>query len=147
TLSEGRQTRRRGAELEAAILDAAWEELAENGYSGLTFERVAARASTGRAVLYRRWSSREELVRAAVRRVGERTASVPIDTGNLRDDLIQTLRRSNDSRRGMWTILSIQLASFFEETQLTPGDLREELLGARGSSIEVVLSRAIERGE
>ncbi|TPX01055.1 helix-turn-helix transcriptional regulator, partial [Schumannella luteola] len=66
-------TRRRGAELEDAILDAVWDEIAEKGYGGLTYEAVATRARTSRAVLYRRWPSREELVLAAIRRLGERT--------------------------------------------------------------------------
>ena len=45
--------RRRGPELEAALLDAVWWELAETGYARLTMEGVAARANTGKQVLYR----------------------------------------------------------------------------------------------
>ncbi|WP_460358133.1 TetR family transcriptional regulator [Actinoallomurus acanthiterrae] len=37
-------SRRRGQELEDALLDAAWEELAEVGYGRFTIEGVAARA-------------------------------------------------------------------------------------------------------
>ena len=51
-------TRRRGATLERALLDAAWEELQESGYARLTMERVADRAGTSRAVIYRRWRNR-----------------------------------------------------------------------------------------
>jgi len=40
-------TRRRGPELEAALLEAAWAELVEGGYSGFTIDGVAARCSTG----------------------------------------------------------------------------------------------------
>jgi len=64
----GAATRRRGAKLEAALLQAAWDELTAVGYAALTMEGVAARARTGRAVLYRRWPSRSELVLAASRR-------------------------------------------------------------------------------
>ena len=46
-------TRRRGTALEAALLEAAWDELSEVGYAALTMEGVAARARTSRAVLYR----------------------------------------------------------------------------------------------
>ncbi|HKB49683.1 MAG TPA: helix-turn-helix domain-containing protein, partial [Ktedonobacterales bacterium] len=59
--------RRRGATLERAILHATWEELVAVGYANLTMERVAAHAGTSRAVLYRRWRSRPELVLAAIR--------------------------------------------------------------------------------
>ena len=44
TARAGPQTRRRGPGLEAAILEAAWEELTEAGYAALTMESVAARA-------------------------------------------------------------------------------------------------------
>ena len=58
--------RRRGPALEAALLDAAWADLAEAGYAKLTMESVASRAGTGIAVLYRRWANKDELVLAAL---------------------------------------------------------------------------------
>ncbi|ADD42354.1 TetR/AcrR family transcriptional regulator [Stackebrandtia nassauensis] len=79
--------RRRGKELEAAILAAAWEELLEVGYSGFHIENVAARAQTGKAVLYRRWSSRAELVLAVVSSRAPDKDEVP-NTGDLRTDVI-----------------------------------------------------------
>jgi len=44
TLRGGAATRRRGAKLEAALLQAAWDELTAVGYAALTMENVAARA-------------------------------------------------------------------------------------------------------
>jgi AcrR family transcriptional regulator len=85
-------SRRRGAELEQAILTAVWEELAAVGYSGLTIEGVAARAHTSRAVLYRRWSTRAQLVVAAMTRGVPQPADLP-DTGDLRTDVITLLVR------------------------------------------------------
>src|ERR1700678_947664 len=77
-------TRRRGAMLEHALLDAAWQELQESGYAKLTMERVADRAGTSRAVIYRRWRNRPELVIAAMRhRQPVLSRQVP-DTGTLR---------------------------------------------------------------
>ena len=58
--------RRRGEELEAALLEAAWQELVEAGFARLTMESVAARAKTGVAVLYRRWPNKDDLVLAAI---------------------------------------------------------------------------------
>ncbi|TCO51156.1 TetR family transcriptional regulator [Kribbella antiqua] len=88
--------RRRGAELEAGLLDAAWDELMESGYSALTMEAVAARAKTGKQVLYRRWKNRAELVLAAMRhRTGSITDDVP-DTGSLRSDVLAVLQRMAD---------------------------------------------------
>jgi len=85
--------RRRGPALEAAILEAAFDELTEAGYAGLTMERVAERARTGKASLYRRWPSRTELTLDAVRHAMPDPASPP-DTGSLRSDVLALLRRS-----------------------------------------------------
>jgi AcrR family transcriptional regulator len=57
----GRQ-RKRGAELEQAIRDATIAELASVGYGSVTIESVAARAQTGKASIYRRWPTKQELV-------------------------------------------------------------------------------------
>ncbi|MGI5232078.1 TetR/AcrR family transcriptional regulator [Actinoallomurus iriomotensis] len=85
--------RRRGSELEAAILRATWEELGAVGYMNLTMEGVADRARTGKQVLYRRWRNRAELVLAAMRsRVVSIADDVP-DTGELRGDVLAVLDR------------------------------------------------------
>ena len=65
--AERESRRRRGPQLEAALLEAAWDELIEVGFAVLTMESVAARAHTGVAVLYRRWANKDELVLAFLR--------------------------------------------------------------------------------
>jgi AcrR family transcriptional regulator len=85
-------TRRRGEELEATILEAAWAEIRESGYQRLTVEGVAARAHTGKQVLYRRWPNRVQLAIAAIRHaLGPVVPEVP-DTGSLRGDYLEVLR-------------------------------------------------------
>jgi AcrR family transcriptional regulator len=140
-------TRRRGAELENAILEAVWDQVSEQGYGGLTYEAVAARARTSRAVLYRRWPTREALVRAAVRHLGARTPRVSPDTGSLREDVLATLRHSNETRLGMWVVLSVQLAGFYAETGITPAQLRLDMIGDAPSPFRAAIKRAVERGE
>ncbi|EJF38202.1 transcriptional regulator, TetR family [Clostridium sp. MSTE9] len=82
-----KETRRRGEVLEEAILRAAWEELAEKDYVHLTMESVATRAGTNKAVLYRRWDNKSELVIAALRKhLPKITNEVP-NTGSLRGDV------------------------------------------------------------
>ena len=90
--------RRRGEALETALLDAAWAELAERGYDELTIDAVATRAGTSRAVLYRRWPGKPELVLAAlVHQVENRTVEAP-DTGSLRGDVVALLSEANKVR-------------------------------------------------
>lgn len=85
-------TRRRGAVLEAAIQEAVLAELAEHGYSGTTYEGVAARAGTSKPVLYRRWSSKAAMVAAANIRSNLDDVIAP-DTGTLVGDLRALLRQ------------------------------------------------------
>jgi AcrR family transcriptional regulator len=94
-----KQPRRRGEALNAAIFRATLDELAEVGYAKLTMERVAERARTGKASLYRRWPSRMELAMDAVYHALPDPASPP-DTGSLRGDLLALLRRNGELLAG-----------------------------------------------
>ena len=91
--SDGRRRvrRRRGAALEADILDAAWEELQERGWAGFRIEGVAARCGTGKAAIYARWPNRLELVLAATTRSAEVSADTWSSRGELRSDLVAYL--------------------------------------------------------
>ncbi|WCB38671.1 TetR/AcrR family transcriptional regulator [Gordonia polyisoprenivorans] len=83
-------TRRRGAELDAAIFDAVLTELRDVGFADLTVEGVARRAGTSKAVLYRRWSTKLEMVITAL--ANTRLADItPPDTGSLAGDLRGTI--------------------------------------------------------
>ena len=87
-----RRPRRRSSEVEAAIRAAALAELAENGYEGVTFERVARRAQTSKPVVYRRYASRADLVMDAMV-ADDRSISRPKPTGSLRGDLLRWLSK------------------------------------------------------
>jgi AcrR family transcriptional regulator len=73
---------------EEQILDATVDLLLEVGYDRLTMDSVAARAKAGKATLYRRWSSKQQLVVDAVNRSKRAVLGPPPDTGSLRTDLI-----------------------------------------------------------
>jgi AcrR family transcriptional regulator len=139
-------TRRRGAELERAILRAALDELAETGYSGLTMDRVAKRAGTNKNAIYRRWPNRAALGLAAYRELVVAGQKLP-DTGELRGDVLELLRRANrllSSPAG--DILRGLLAGAGDDPQLRE-QLREQA-GDGGSGIWLtVLGRAVARGE
>ena len=86
--------RKRDHTRDPEILDAALEVLAETGYDGMTIDMVAARAKAGKATLYRRWSSKGELVIDAVAcmKKGDLDYSQLPDTGTLRGDLIAMIK-------------------------------------------------------
>lgn len=141
--------RRRGAVLVDALLDAAWDELVRGGYAAFTMDAVATRAQTSRAVIYRRWASRDELAFAAMRHHADRNPVAEPNTGNLRGDLILLLQEASARRSEYAVLLSAHMAGLFEETGATLADLRERFLGERanGGLQEIIFRRAIERGE
>ncbi|MFI6695628.1 TetR/AcrR family transcriptional regulator [Streptomyces sp. NPDC050433] len=83
--------RRRGAVLERAILDATLEQLSTVGWNGLTMEGVAAGAQTGKAAVYRRWPSKEDLVADALAAGLPPLDDAP-DLGGIREDLYELTR-------------------------------------------------------
>jgi AcrR family transcriptional regulator len=70
---------------ELEILEATLAILAEVGYDRLTMDAVASRAKASKATLYRRWSSKANLVIDALRH-SKGPHEFP-DTGSLRSDL------------------------------------------------------------
>ncbi|MFG1604015.1 TetR/AcrR family transcriptional regulator C-terminal ligand-binding domain-containing protein [Actinoplanes sp. NPDC049265] len=140
-------TRRRGRELEAALLEAAYAELVEGGLTAFTLDGVAARAQTSRPVLARRWASREDLVIAAIRHHDEQHRPPTPDTGTLRGDLIATLKSANQHRMQLVAPVLAQLSGYFTESGITPAELRRRLIGDRATSDAVIIQRAVDRGE
>jgi len=140
----GRTTRRRGDALVEAIHAAVMEELATVGYSALSIERVAERARTGKASIYRRWPTRLDLVLHAIDHVMPRLDDVP-DTGNVRDDLLLVLRRIAavmGSRNGMAARACVDGT----DDELASA-VRERLLPPRKAMMLSILKRAADRGE
>jgi AcrR family transcriptional regulator len=78
--------RPRSAEADAAILGATLELLLEEGYRTLSMESVRARAGVGKATIYRRFKSKQELVTAALEQLTD-DFRAPEDTGSFRGDI------------------------------------------------------------
>jgi AcrR family transcriptional regulator len=141
-------TRRRGKALERALLDAAWEELAEAGYASMTMEGVAARAGTSKPVLYRRWPTRAQLVIAAVRaHLPEVTPASIRDTGSLRGDLAAALTVASRWYNGpVRQALQGVLSDLYHDPQPS-ALLHRDIFGNAAKVMPVILRRAGERGE
>lgn len=141
------KSRRRGAELEQAILEAAWAELNEVGYAALTIEAVAARAATSKPVIYRRWNNRAELVLAAWGRQRPVRQQTP-DTGALRSDLLALFARIS---HGADTMMNEMIAGVMGETFRHPevaALLHERLRSAPlFEVVQRIADRAVDRGE
>lgn len=144
-----RRGRKRDATRDAAILDAALDVLAEVGYEGMTMDMVATRARAGKATVYRRWTSKPELVRDAVARM--KRAQVDLDqlpdTGSLRGDLVALAKQEPEEDAERRLKIMGGLASL-EAHDLGLGE-------ASGTAViepwiqanRQLIGRAIERGE
>ena len=143
----GGTTRRRGEVLEAALLDATWAELQAVGYQALTMEAVADQAGTSRAVLYRRWPKKAELVVAALRHRGPLLSGEVPDTGSLRGDVVALLTRMSTrlAKTGPELLYGL-LGDYLADADLFER-LRADVLQIGTGVTMTILKRAAERGE
>jgi AcrR family transcriptional regulator len=145
---ELRGRRRRGEELEQAILAAAWDRLLEHGYGNFTIDAVAEAAGTSRSVLYRRWPDRDALIAATLAFGLQNSRTEVPDTGTLRGDILEMLRRASTARAQLVPLMSVLMGSYFSADGVTFAGLRQQLVGERGNgSMDDILDRAVARGE
>jgi AcrR family transcriptional regulator len=141
--------RRRDPAKDQQILDAAVEVLAETGFDGMTIDMVATRAGAGKATVYRRWASKNELVLDAVacmKRNDLESLQIP-DTGTLRGDLVAMIRPPsiNDAERKLKVMAG--LASMLSTAPELADAANEAIVEPRARINRMLLTRAVERGE
>jgi AcrR family transcriptional regulator len=129
-----------------AILDAALDAFVEHGYRGMSIEGVAARAGVAKATVYRRYSSKAQLVVDAVR-AGAGIADGLPDTGDVRADLADMLRPLLKKLKGGHGEVLITLLT----ERLRNPDLDEEfvrsVIGEKRAHMHGVIRSAVERGD
>ncbi|MGO8684092.1 MAG: TetR/AcrR family transcriptional regulator [Thermoleophilia bacterium] len=136
--------RPREPRVDAAVIAATLELLAQDGYAQLTIDRVAARAGVGKASLYRRWPNKVSLVLEAVSGHPQRPSSP--DTGSLRDDMLAYLQTLVCFR----TIHSEAISAISGEALSNPqfGDaVRAAMAEPVLTDLRTIVERAIARGE
>ena len=129
-----------------AIIHATLELLVEGGYRSLTMEAVRTRAGVGKATIYRRWSSKEELVRDAI--VFMHDDFVAPDTGSLRGDYEGLAARviAAAERVGAATFMPRLLGDAANDPELH-AIFYEHLVEPRRNQLRSVLERSVARGE
>ena len=128
-----------------AIIEATLELLVEAGYGSLTMEAVRTRAGVGKATIYRRWASKEELVRDAIVFLHDEFDTP--DTGSLRGDYeaLAAVVRASASRGGA-TLMPRLLGEAVNDPELF-AIFRANLVEPRRAALRTVLARAVDRGE
>jgi AcrR family transcriptional regulator len=146
-------SRRRGEILEDAIIKAAWDELSDVGYNYLTMETIARRAKTNKAVLYRRWPNKFDLIIATLHKyIPKPSIEIP-DTGDLRNDVFSLL---NGMLESLQTISFQTLYGLLNEYRdkdgktlfsLLPQVMRPQTEGKVATAMMEILKNAENRNE
>jgi AcrR family transcriptional regulator len=138
--------RPRSEQARQAILRSTLKILGKNGFSDFKIEEVAARASVGKATVYRWWPNKGALIADAFASSTTRRLRFP-DTGSVYTDMSQQMRQLIKvfrSRRGR--IVSAILAAGQSDKDLIEA-FRERFLWPRRREAYATLRRGIQRGE
>lgn len=131
------------AEREREILDTTFELVAEVGYDHATVDEVARRTRSSTATLYRQWDNKPTLVITALMARKYPPLS-PIDTGDLRGDLVALARRMPPPHPAGAPTLGIWQAVMADPALARA--LRDVLFAPYLQALEAILARHVERG-
>ena len=139
--------RPRSAEADEAILRAALDLLAAEGYRALTMEGVRERSGVGKATLYRRYGSKEELIRAAIVHLNN-DIPMPQDTGSLAGDFAATAQKilAGAARTGALALMPRLLSEVAGDPEMH-ALFSEHLVEPRRRVVRGIVERAKARGE
>ncbi|MCO5998083.1 TetR/AcrR family transcriptional regulator [Actinoallomurus rhizosphaericola] len=141
--------RKRDHSRDAEILQAARDVLAETGYEGMTVDMVAVRAKAGKATVYRRWATKEDLVLAAVACLkdnGPDSGELP-DTGTLRGDLLAMIDPHWLGTSERRTRILAGLASMIAQAPELAQAVNSALVEPSAAAYRHLMRRAVDRGE
>lgn len=141
--------RKRDPSLDARILDATLDVLTEVGAAELTMDLVATRAGAGKATIYRRWSSKSELILDAVARMKRNQVdlgNLP-DTGTLRGDLLGLFKPQTNEERERRLKITGALASLLSQDAALAGAASAAVVAPWAAAQRALLERAALRGE
>ncbi|QRO01507.1 TetR/AcrR family transcriptional regulator [Archangium violaceum] len=141
--------RKRDHSRDAKILDATLEVLAEVGAAGLTMDIVAARAGAGKATIYRRWTSKTELVIDAVAHMKRNQVDLERlpDTGTLRGDLLGLFKPQSIEESERKLKIMTGLASLLSQDQALADAANAAVVQPWAEAHFALMRRAVERGE
>jgi AcrR family transcriptional regulator len=147
SLNKRRSGRPRSAEIDGAVIAATGKLLAERGYTATSIETIARRAGVGKATIYRRWRSKEELVVELLSHVATGIEPVP-DLGDTRSELLRLVSEASEHLKRTPTGGIIQgLASELSRNPKLSRLVRERVISLRRAEVGKVLGRGIARGD
>jgi AcrR family transcriptional regulator len=120
--------------------------LADVGYGALTMDAVASEAGVGKATIYRRWRTKQDLVVDTISDLN-RAGSVTPDTGSVESDLREMMHQMVAIITGPTGAATLSLLSTMPHQPALAEAFRDGPLAVWRDSYDVIWQRAEERGE
>jgi AcrR family transcriptional regulator len=120
--------------------------LADVGYGALTMDAVASEAGVGKATIYRRWRTKQDLVVDTISDLN-RAEATPPDTGSLEGDLRQMLQSLVSVITGPTGAATLSLLSTVPHQPALAEAFRNGPLAVWRQAFEQIWARAEQRGE
>jgi len=143
----GIRGRPRSDRVHRAILDAARELLIRDGFTRLRLEHVAAAAGVGKATIYRRWPTKEDLAQALLQDLASPHIAID-DVGDTRAEMLAAV--TNPMRAITDTNFGPVILALMSQIAGNPklGDpFRQTVVQARRDAVAEMVARGIARGD
>ena len=143
----GVRGRPRSDRVHRAILDAARELLIRDGFTRLRLEHVAAHAGVGKATIYRRWPTKEDLAQALLQDLASPHIAID-DVGNTRAEMLAAVTNPmlaiTDTNFGP---VILALMSQIAGNPKLGDPFRQTVVQARRDAVAEMIARGIARGD
>lgn len=131
-----------------AVYAAALAEIAETGLRGASMDRIAHRAGTGKAALYRRWPNVRALaLDVFISTMSEALPAINPNTGSLRGDLLVSLSAMSGQLDSDLGIVVRELISEAAHDPALSEEFQSRFGMAKYTEALSVLQQAMARGE
>ena len=120
--------------------------LADVGYGALTMDAVASEAGVGKATIYRRWRTKQDLVVDTISELN-RAEAAPADTGSLKGDLRAMMHSLVSVITGPTGAATLSLLSTVPHQPALAQAFQSGPLAVWRQSFEEIWTRAEQRGE
>lgn len=141
---QGVRTGGRSARVREAVLAASVAELTERGYESFSLPRVAARAGVHLSTVHRRWENKPALILDIGTELTKGMVPDP-ERGSLHEDLLALAESVAQMLREPAIVMVLRAAFVLPDDQLS--QLRERFWAGRLEVAQIVVDRAIDRGE
>jgi AcrR family transcriptional regulator len=141
--NKGKRPGGRSSRIRAKVLESAFRLLTDEGPAAFSVGAVAARAGVNETSIYRRWGTKSNLALDACLNFAAERLPLP-DTGALRSDLIELLRRVSELLQSPEGKALLAMSFALEAESL---EIRKAYWRVRLAAAALLVERAVARGE